>query len=133
MSIVCYNHAVDKVWQLNHEASPQNTLKHYILKFGKAVSEDQLGNSHHEVDNQSNGNTYQKQLQTDKSRFDMASNLSPTLRKTTKKKAHPPWCMLTLLLQCAQLSHPEEFRVIIGLILLKLLDLCKKTAPPHYS
>lgn len=89
MSIVCYNHAVDKVWQLNHEASPQNTLKHYILKFGKAVSEDQLGNSHHEVDNQSNGNTYQKQLQTDKSRFDMASNLSPTLRKTTKKKGPP--------------------------------------------
>ena len=41
--------------------------------------------------------------------------------------------MLTLLLQCAELSHPEEFQVIIGLILLKLLELCKKTASPHYS
>ena len=57
---------MDKVWQLNHEASPEDTSKYYVLKFEKAVSEDRLGNRHHEVDSQSTVETYQKQLQNDK-------------------------------------------------------------------
>lgn len=64
--------------------------------------------------------------------IDMATiNLLHTLRKLTKKPHHGacwPYCC-----NARNWAIQREFQVIIGLILLKLLELCKKTATPHYS